>query len=55
MLKALKTTAFILCRSQHIEALQATASEGLAQSPYVAASVGFEPPIMRTQDTGLTA
>ena len=32
-----------LCRSLHAEALEATASEGLAQVPYVAASAGFEP------------
>ena len=31
-----------LCRSLHAEALQVTASEGLAQSPYVAARAGFE-------------
>src|SRR6218665_124060 len=31
------------CRSLHAEAPQATASEGLAQGPYVAASAGFEP------------
>ena len=32
-----------LCRSIHAEALHATASEGLAQGPYVAARAGFEP------------
>src|SRR6218665_1227162 len=32
-----------LCQSLHDEALQATASEGLAQGPYVAARVGFNP------------
>jgi len=32
-----------LCRSLYDEALQATASEGLAQNPYVAAITGFEP------------
>jgi len=31
-----------LCRSLHTEALQATASEGLAQGPYVAARAIFE-------------
>src|SRR6218665_1696316 len=31
-----------LCRSLHDEALQATASEGLAQGPYVAARAGLE-------------
>src|SRR6218665_2183873 len=32
-----------LCRSLHAEALQATASEGLAQVSYVAARAGFKP------------
>ena len=32
-----------LCRSLHAEAKQATASEGLAQGPYMAARAGFEP------------
>src|SRR6218665_3879652 len=32
-----------LCRSLHAEALEATASEGLAQGPYVVARAGFEP------------
>ena len=41
--EALPTTALILCRSQHAEVLPATMSEGLAQDPYVAARVGFEP------------
>src|SRR6218665_648770 len=34
----------------HAEALQATASEGLAQGPYVAASIAFEPATLRMQD-----
>ena len=34
-------TARTLCRSLHAEAPQATASEGLAQGPYVAATAGF--------------
>ena len=33
----------------HAEAPQATASEGLAQGPYVAASAGFEPTTLRTK------
>ena len=33
----------------HAEAPQATASEGLAQGPYVAARVGFEPTALRTK------
>ena len=33
------------------EALQATASEGLAQGPYVAARVGFEPVTIRSEGT----
>ena len=32
-----------LCQSWHARALQATVSEELAQGPYVAARVGFEP------------
>ena|SRR6218665_441983 len=32
-----------LCRSLHAEALQATASDGFAQGPSVAARAGFEP------------
>ena len=31
--EALLITIFILCRSYHVEALQATASEGFAQVP----------------------
>jgi len=38
-----------LCRSQHDEALQATASEGLAQGPYVAVRAGFEAAIIRSK------
>src|SRR6218665_869721 len=52
--KVLPTTALILCRSQHGEALQATVSEGLAQGLYMAARVGFEPATLRTQSTELT-
>ena len=33
----------------HAEAPQATASEGLAQGPYVAARAGFEPTTLRTK------
>ena len=33
----------------HAEASQATASEGLAQGPYVAARAGFEPSTYRTK------
>src|SRR6218665_563842 len=33
----------ILCRRLHAEAQQATASEGLPQGPYVAATAGIEP------------
>ena len=43
----------ILCRSLHAEALQATASEGLAQGPYVAAGAGFEPATIRSKGTTL--
>ena len=37
------------CRNLHAEALQATVSEGLAQGPYVAARVGFEPTTLRSK------
>ena len=47
--------AFILCRSSHTKALQATMSEGLAQGPYMAARVGFEPATYRTQGTESTS
>ena len=35
--------------SLHVEALQATASEGLAQGPSVAARTGFEPATFRAK------
>ena len=40
----------------HAEAPQATVSEGLAQGPYMAATVhmGFEPATLRMQGTELT-
>ena len=40
-----------LCRSLHAVALQATASEGLAQGPYIylTAREGFEPTTLRTK------
>jgi len=38
-----------LCQSLHAEALQANASEGLTQGPYVAAREGFEPTTLRTK------
>ena len=43
-----------LCRSLHAEALQATASEGLAQGPDMAARAGFEPATIRSKDAGST-
>ena len=43
LLEAFPTTAMTLRRSLHAEALQATASEGFAQGPYIAARAGFEP------------
>ena len=36
-----------LCRSLHAEALQAIASEGFGQGPYVATRAGFEPATLR--------
>src|SRR6218665_3158460 len=52
--EALSTTALILCRIYHTEALQITTSEGLAhfknaQDPCVLARVGFEPEIFQMQ------
>jgi len=44
----------ILCRIQHAEVLQATVSEGLAQDPYVAGRMGFEPATLRMEGTVLT-
>ena len=38
-----------LCRSLLAEALQAAASEGLTQGPYVAAGAIFEPTINRSK------
>jgi len=49
--EALLTKASILCWSQHTEVLQATVSEGLAQGPYVAARVLFEPVTFWMQGT----
>ena len=43
-----------LCRSLHAEALQATVSEGLAQSPCVVARAGFEPTILCSKGIGST-
>ena len=49
--EALPTTILILCRSYHVEALQATASEGLVQGSYVVVKLGFESATFRTQGT----
>ena len=38
-----------LCRSLHAEMLQATVSEGLAKSSYVAARAGFEPSTLQSK------
>ena len=43
------TLSLTLCQSLYAETLQATASEGLAQGPYVAASAGFEPVSLRSK------
>ena len=51
LLEALQTTALILCWSKDAKALQATASEGLAQGSYVEDGVGLEPATLRTQGT----
>src|SRR6218665_1459436 len=47
-------TARILCWSFTTEAPQATASEGLAQGPYVATRAGFEPATLRTKSVEST-
>ena len=47
----------LIARQQHRaphHAIQATTSEGLAQSPYVVARVGFELATLRIQGTRLT-
>jgi len=46
-----QTTAEILCRSYHAEALPATMSEGFAHGPYVATRVEFESATFREQGT----
>ena len=38
----------------HINGIQATVNEGLAQGPYMAARVGFEPATLRTEGAELT-
>ena len=52
--EVLPTTALILCRSWHAEALQVTVSEGLAQGPYVADRAWFELAMLWTQGTEFT-
>jgi len=52
--EALPTTALILCQSFHAKAPRAIASEGLAQGPYAADRVGFEPATLWSQGTELT-
>ena len=47
LLRRASDTARILYRGFHAEAPQATASEGLAQGPYVAARAGVEPTTLR--------
>jgi len=46
-----QTTALILHRNKHAEALQATVGEGLARGPYVTARVRFKSATIRTQGT----
>jgi len=47
--EALLTTELMLCRSSHAKALQAIASEELAQGPFVATR--YEPVTLRTEGT----
>src|SRR6218665_549625 len=47
--KALPVKQLTLCRSFHADALQATASKGLAQTPYVAARARFATAILRSK------
>src|SRR6218665_1329949 len=47
--EALPTTAMTLCRSLHVEPLQATVIEGFAQGPCVAARAGFEHTTLRAK------
>ena len=53
LLQELNLTARQPRRVPH-HVLQATTSEGLAQGPYVAAKMGFEPATLRMQGTELT-
>ena len=46
--EALPTTEIDTVWSLHAEALQATASEGLAQGPYVVTRAGFEPATLKS-------
>ena len=48
LLRGAPDTARILCRSE------ATAGEGLAKGPYVAARVGFEHATLQTKDAEFT-
>ena len=52
--EALPTIAMTLYGSLHAEALQATVSEGLAQGPYAAARVGFEPATLQSKGSDST-
>src|SRR6218665_1323033 len=53
-LKRSRPQQLTLCQSLHAEELQATASEGLAQGPYVATIVGFEPTTLRSKGINST-
>ena len=52
LLKESNLTARQPCRAPH-HAIQATMSEGLAQGPYMAARVVFEPATLQAQGTDL--
>ena len=52
--KCSRPQQLMLCRSLHNKALQAIASEGLAQGPYMAARAWFEPTIHRSKGIAST-
>ena len=52
--EALPITPVDAVWSLHAETLQATASDGLARGPYVAARAGFEPTTLRSKGSDST-
>jgi len=52
--KSSRLQQLTLCGSLHAEALQAAASEGLAQGPYEAARMEFKPVTLQSKDIDST-